>query len=265
MRGIHRRRVLALSAACAASALLVTSGCGHPPEPPGPGLLEITQDDIDGFHRSRAESLACESGAPGIVPAGMSLEAFGELHDGGSSPAFDRFVNVACAFFLHATFAAGHYAFDPPLKERTSFDVTDAHIRLLQHANWRSFLIDCKRPYGNLTHFEIDMADILGLPLTRDAKGHAEIGSQAEARMDALHGDMRYALQAYIRFARLNPGHYVVPDRRLSTLVSRPLCRPVSAKRIAAYQRALKAAGPNAGSHRTAELDEAAAALFALD
>ncbi|QNK71833.1 hypothetical protein [Variovorax sp. PAMC26660] len=275
MSWIHRRGVLALSAASAASALLAAAGCGQksapatataaPPEPPGAGSLEITQDDIDTFRRSRAEWINCESGAPAIVPADMSLEQFGNLLDGGQSPAFDRFVNVASAFFLHASFAAGHYTFLPPFDKRTSFDVKDEHIRLLQRANWQTFLIDCKRPYGDFTHFEIDMADILGVPVTKDAKGLAQIGKDAEKRMDALHADMLFALQAYIRFARLNPGRYVVPDRRFALHLSRPLCRPVSATRIAMYQRALKAAGPTPDSHRLAALSEAAAGLFALD
>ncbi|WP_198085920.1 hypothetical protein [Variovorax sp. E3] len=278
MRRIHRRGALALSAACAASALFAVSGCEQksapapaaaPPGSPLPataiGSVEITQEDIDWFRRSKAEWIDCESGAPAIVPPDLTLEQLGEAIDGGPSPAFDRFTNVASAFFLHASFAQGHYAFQPPVGRREAFDVTDEHIRLLQRANWRTFMIDCKRPYGDFTHFEIDMADILGLPLKKDAKGHAQIGKDAEQRMDALHADMLYALQAYIRFARLNPGRYVVPGRSFAHAVSRPLCRPVSATRVALYQRALKAAGPHPDSRRTVALNEAAAALFALD
>ena len=272
MRQIHRRDALALCAACAAAALLAASGCGRARDtpaaaarPPAAGI-EITQADIDWFRRSRAEWVDCESGAPAIVPPDMTLEQFGNVLDGGTSPAFDRFVDVATAFFLHASFAPGHYAFEPPFEKRAAFDVTDKHIRLLQRANWRSFMIDCKRPYGDFTHFEIDMADILGLPVTKDAKGHAQIGAAAEKRMDALHVEVLLALQAYIRFARLNPGRYVVPERGPAQTLGRPLCRPVSATRIAMYQRALAAVGPRtAGSRRVAALDEAAAALFALD
>lgn len=281
VRWIHRRGALAFSAACAASALLAASGCGQrsasaasapepaaPPDPPAPGSIAITQEDIDWFRRSKAEWMACESGAPAIVPPDLSLEQFGEALDGGNSrvsPVFDRFVRVTSALFLHASFAPGHYGFLPPFEKRAAFDVTAEHIRLLQHANWRTFMIDCKRPYGDFTHYQIDMADILGLPVSKDAKGHAQIGKDAEQRMDALHADMLYALQAYIRFARLSPGRYVVPERGLSQTVGRPLCRPVSATRIALYQRALAAAGPHPDSRRTAALNEAAGALFALD
>jgi hypothetical protein len=272
VRWIHRRDALALSAACAASALLAATGCeqknvpaASAPPQPSPGSIEITQADIDWFRRSRAEWIDCESGAPGMVPPDMSLEQYEDLLDGGSSPAFDRFVNVTSAFFLHASFVAGHYTFEPPFAQRTAFDVTDEHIRLLRRANWLSFLIDCKRPYGDFTHFEIDMADILGLPVTKDAKGYAQIGKEAEKRMDALHANMLPTLQAYIRFARLNPGRYVVPGRGVAQTAGRPLCRPVSATRLAMYQRALAAAGPRSDSHRVAALDEAARALFALD
>jgi hypothetical protein len=288
VRRIHRRGALAFSAACAASALLAASGCGQrstpassaasaassastTPEaaaPPAPGSIAITQDDIDWFRRSTAEWIPCESGAPAIVAPDLSLEQFGDALDGGgstASPVFDRFVKVTAAFFLHASFAPGHYGFLPPFAKRDAFDVSAEHIRLLQHANWRTFMIDCKRPYGDFTHYQIDMADILGLKVTKDAKGYAQIGAEAEKRMDALHADMLYALQAYIRFARLGPGRYVVPERGLSQTVGRPLCRPVSATRIAMYQRALAAAGPHPDSRRTAALNEAAAALFALD
>lgn len=283
MRWIHRRGALTFSAACA---LLAASGCGQksaaesagkaqPPAaavPPAPGgialgSIAITQEDIDWFRRSRAEWVDCESGAPAIVPPDLSLEQFGEALDGGArvSPVFERFVNVSSAFFLHASFAPGHYGFLPPFAQRAAFDVTAEHIRLLQHANWRTFMIDCKRPYGDFTHYEVDMADILGLPVSKDAKGHAQIGKDAEQRMDALHTEMLFALQAYIRFARLSPGRYVVPERGLSQTLARPLCRPVSATRIALYQRALAAAGPRPDSRRTAALDEAAGGLFALD
>ena len=273
VRWFHRRDALALSAACTAAALLAVSGSGRSPDTPAaapaaspqPGSIEITQADIDWFRRSHAEWVGCESGAPAIVPPDMTLEQFGEVLDGGNSPVFERFVNVAAAFFLHASFVAGHYAFQPPFEKRNAFDVTAEHIRLLQHANWNSFVIDCKRPYGDFTHFQIDMADILGLPITRDAKGRAQIGMDAERRMNALHGDILPTLQAYIRFARLNPGRYVVPGRGIAQTRGRPLCRPVSATRVAMYQRALQAAGPGSDSRRVAALDEAAAALFALD
>jgi hypothetical protein len=184
-------------------------------EAPAPGSIAITQDDIDWFRRSSAEWIACESGAPAIVPPELSLEQFGEALDGGSSrvsPLFDRFVKVTSAFFLHASFAPGHYGFVPPFGQRAAFDVTAEHIRLLQHANWRTFMIDCKRPYGDFTHYQIDMADILGLPVAKDAKGHAQIGRDAEQRMDALHADMLYALQAYIRFAHLARGDTWCPS-----------------------------------------------------
>ncbi|CAA2107259.1 hypothetical protein VVAX_04147 [Variovorax paradoxus] len=282
VRRIHRRGALAFSAASAASALLAASGCGQrsapasagapatagPAASPAPGSVAITQEDIDWFRRSTAEWIPCESGAPGIVPPDLSLEQFGDALEAGdttASPVIDRFVKVSAAFFLHASFAPGHYGFLPPFGKRNAFDVTDEHIRLLQHANWRTFMIDCKRPYGDFTHYEIDMADILGLKVTKDAKGYAQIGSDAEKRMDALHADMLYALQAYIRFARLGPGRYVVPERGFAQTVGRPLCRPVSATRIAMYQRALAAAGPRPDTRRTAALNEAAAALFALD
>lgn len=278
VRRIHRRGVLAFSAASAACALLGASGCGPqgapgasapapavPAPPAAPGSIAVTQEDIDWFRGSRAEWMACESGAPAIVPPGLSAAQFGELLDGGRSPVLDRFVDVAAAFFLHAGFAPGHYGLVPPFGQRSAFDVTAEHIRLLQHANWRSFMIDCKRPYGDFTHYQVDMADILGLPVGKDAKGHAQIGKDAEKRMDALHAEMLFALQAYIRFARLGPGRYVVPQRGLSQTLGRPLCRPVSATRIALYQRALAASGPHPDSRRTAALDEAAAALFALD
>lgn len=267
----RRRSLLALGATGAALALL---GCiqGNDLEPPADApspsatdntrAIEITQADIDWFRRGRAEWIDCESGAPAIIPADMSLDEFGYALDGGDSPAFDRFVNITTAFFLHATFTSDTYSFEPPLEDCAAITVTPEHIRLLQRANWRSFVIDCKRPYGDFTHFEVDMATLLGVPVTHNAKGEAEIGDDQEARMDTLHSELLFVLQAYIRYARLGAGRYVVPEREIALSYARPLCRPVSDARVAAYQRAEKAALADPDAIRKSVLREVAAVMF---
>lgn len=114
------------------------------------------------------------------------------------------------------------------------------HIRLLQTTSWRASTIDCKRPYGDYRHFQIDMARALGLPVMRSAEGYDEIGPGNEARMNALHGEMLFVLQAYIEHAELQPGDWIIPYDGCEGIVM-PRCVPVGEDQLAHYKAATAA------------------------
>ncbi|SFY37037.1 hypothetical protein SAMN04244548_03885 [Paracoccus pantotrophus] len=202
--------------------------------------VAISAEDIAWFRACRAVWIDCESGAPGIVPGDMTLEDYATEFDKPRSTIIARMERLVCAFFLHARFTPGTYAFRQPLEGRTSFTVTPDHIRLLQTTSWRGSVIDCKRPYGDYVHFEIDMARALGLPVVLSPEGYDEIGPENEARMDALHGEMLFVLQAYLEHAEMRPGDWFIPYDGWEGIVM-PRCVPVGADQVARYKATMAA------------------------
>jgi hypothetical protein len=71
--------------------------------------------------------------------------------------------------------------------------------------NTRSFesyieVIDSKRPYGDLTYFFIDMADALGRPIMPEGR---ELSTHEIEDYQRLHGQMLWAVAAFLRYAKL--------------------------------------------------------------
>jgi len=90
-----------------------------------------------------------------------------------------------------------------------SFRLLPEHIKLLRHLNTRSWngnveLIDAKRPYGDAINYYQDMADALGEPVPKNAKGEPDFPSKTIKRYTQLHREMLFALQAFWSYAR-NP------------------------------------------------------------
>lgn len=88
------------------------------------------------------------------------------------------------------------------------FELTPELAKLLRHARWEAgsggwLGLNPKRPYGDMTYFELDMAEILGEPRVQDAAGH--LSPDLEARLGGLHEDMQGALQVFLQNARLEP------------------------------------------------------------
>ncbi|MCL2715780.1 MAG: hypothetical protein FWD68_14685 [Alphaproteobacteria bacterium] len=197
-----------------------------------PEEVEIDAKDIVWFRKCRSSWFEIESGAPWIEPV--------EFRDGKFAKAvLSQLERVLCAFFLHASFTSGRYPLNQSPDGRTTFAVTDDHIRLLRSATWKTSGIDGKRPYGGSTDYAVDMADILGLSLApgRDRPGTVA-GTDVRARMEALHKEMLFAVQAYVEHADLSPGVYVVPYQGWDGII-RPRCCPPTAARIAAYQQSM--------------------------
>jgi hypothetical protein len=196
--------------------------------------VTITSDDTAWFQTAQSVWVDVESGAPAMIPPNVSIDDVGDIEDPSTDPAFARLEPIACAFFLHANFVPGDYALATKPDGRARFTVTTEHIRLLQITNWRSFAIDGKRPYGDFTNFPIDMARRLGLTITNSPKGYSEISKADEARMEALHREMLFVLQAYIEHAQLTPGDWMIPYDGWNGHIL-PRCVPVLADQIAVY------------------------------
>jgi hypothetical protein len=106
--------------------------------------------------------------------------------------------------------------------------LTDDHLQLLRaiEIRWPSAydcedrldtggfpaaMADPKRPYGDFTYIEVDMARILGvLPPRQEGDGPAifEPGPELALRLQRLHWQMLVAMQVFIEQMDLDPGVY---------------------------------------------------------
>lgn len=98
------------------------------------------------------------------------------------------------------------------------FDLRAEHLALLRAANWRAVdeqdareilgietpelwpmpAIDGKRPYGDMSFYQLDMAAILGEPFAHDANGRVVVDEAKAARLARLHGQTLVALQVML-------------------------------------------------------------------
>lgn len=137
----------------------------------------------------------------------------------------DDLPEALAQLLAHGRLEAGKYSYDNPLveipfasnmlpteiaglaKEKVvSFALTDRHLVLLRHANWRGPFMDPKRPYGDRTYFEVDMVEILGEHVARTPEGKLPEGQ--EQRLWKLHTETLPALQLYLQKASITPGEY---------------------------------------------------------
>jgi hypothetical protein len=89
------------------------------------------------------------------------------------------------------------------VEETLVFDFSAQHDALLRAARWRGLWMDAKRPYGDMTYFELDMADILGQPTDRGENG--QLPADQERQLWKLHTEMLSALQVYLQRAAIGP------------------------------------------------------------
>jgi hypothetical protein len=169
-----------------------------------------------------------ESGAPGALPSSLLVEDNEKISDAtyadiakhaGLAKVDKAEINhllmeMPEAFeqlIAHGTLAPGTYRYDNPLAaipwaaqalptelanlatdKVVTFQFTERHAKLLRAAQWEGMMMNPKRPYGDMTSFELDMADILGEP-------------HDEKKMWKLHTEMLSALQVFLQNAKLEP------------------------------------------------------------
>ena len=125
-------------------------------------------------------------------------------------PAFaEVLVLIASHFITEGALEPGRYG----LAEATddsgrdeAVTVSPEHLILLRHKNARVLdytvmLMDSKRPYGDMSHFYIDMARALGEPVPLDENGYAAFMPEVIARYDELHSQMPQVVRAFWRHA----------------------------------------------------------------
>jgi hypothetical protein len=100
-----------------------------------------------------------------------------------------------------------------PAGDMIVFSFRDEHLKLLRAANGGlvkdvGLGIDFKRPYGEMTTIELDMAAILGIPVPYDEQHNVNFSDEQQEHFHQLHTDMVFALPVFLRHGQLAPGHY---------------------------------------------------------
>lgn len=175
-----------------------------------------------------------ESGAPAVYDfAGKKLAM--------STAAYRRAMRVAEVLIQLGELEPGRYEYESTLDagdltaqpfvqhrraevvgNRVTIQVTEAHLKLLRAADTNlvdeggrdvGVEIDPKRPYGDMTYFEIDMARILSVvaagPPRSDRPELRDFSEPQLRRFAELHEQMEPVLQVFLMHARLAPGRFV--------------------------------------------------------
>jgi hypothetical protein len=131
-------------------------------------------------------------------------------------------------YLAFATLPPGNYTLEPgdvsdfrqslrasqTIKPRAEFEMTEQHLQLLRHARgrWLDYAstlgIDPKRPYGDMTYFEIDMADILNISFQRDSAGRPIFSKEQQGLFNRLFADLPFSLSVFLKNASLQPGKF---------------------------------------------------------
>lgn len=165
---------------------------------------------------------------------GMTYVLMRALRHGALPPGDYRFENITPDDVRHAM--AGYADLqgdtDLGLNADGSITITDEHLRLLREitvrwppeseceerlamAQYPAATCDCKRPYGDCTFIEVDMARILDRLPQAPADGIFDPAPDLARHLQRLHWQMLPAIQAFVEHAAFAPGTYTL-DQRLS-------------------------------------------------
>ncbi|VWD39148.1 hypothetical protein [Burkholderia lata] len=204
---------------------------------------DLTPRHVALMRKLRVGWLPVESGAPAIVPEqpltgdGTTIDLAKAILETDDDVLAIRTLaelgHVVSEFVTVAgELAPGHYvipaelrdAFDYPesgVDASGYFDFRAEHLAILQGTIWRTLddysidavlemedfwplsYIDGKRPYGECTYIQIDMAELLGEPYQFDAERNLIEDAEKDVRLERLHYETRAALQIFLIHAEL--------------------------------------------------------------
>ena len=189
----------------------------------------------------RVAFIPIEEGAPGINPEfpfgdkvnviDRALSLLGTKDRLLATRLLAESGRILPAYIERAQLAPGKYKvpadmaayFDTPgsgVAKDGSFAFSAAHATLLKGANWNVVsaeniaevlampdmwpmpYIDGKRPYGDMSYYQFEMARLLGEPYARTPDGAAVRDKAKDERLEKLHGEMTAALQVFLANAR---------------------------------------------------------------
>lgn len=179
--------------------------------------FRLEQHHIDQLRRVRVSWDGAETGAPCLEPSGeypkdllYALQIavlFGRLNPGK---------------FVYSKPLGGDVEYSPlsveELPEASSFWFQDDHRELLKHSviqnsevGWDGESVpgcDPKRPYGDFSYYQLEMAKHLHRPTTKNSDGYHQISEELESELTLLHHTMQAAWQVFLENFELEPGLY---------------------------------------------------------
>jgi hypothetical protein len=194
--------------------------------------LTVTEADLVIVRQLEVIWSPAESGAPAI------FDLTGELKV--STDSYRHAMHVAEVLIQLGELPPGHYEYEapttgnlgtPPFVEHGLAEingrhigilVTESHLKLMRAA--RTNIIDeggrdigveinPKRPYGDMSYFELDMGQILGIrpdgPARTDYPQMLDFSEAQLKMLGDLHEQMQPVLQVFLQHARLPPGKFV--------------------------------------------------------
>jgi hypothetical protein len=195
----------------------------------------VTAEDLANVCKLTVVWAGIEAGTPAV----MDLSGHGVK--GVSTAAYRSAMLVVEVLMDLGELAPGHYEYDDPGEEvtgpfrehnlvkvndhRIGIEVTADHLKLLRALRTEmvddggtqiGVMVNPKRPYGDMTYFELDMADILGIrpegPPRKDQPKYREFTPAQLEKLGALHEQMQPVLQVFLQQAKLAPGQFVRKD-----------------------------------------------------
>jgi hypothetical protein len=175
-------------------------------------LSPEVEQELDALHASMGSVLEVALDATQLTPGTYSYpNYFAQL----ASPALEWLMPPQ---FEGEGSSPEHAYWPVPTGDTITFELTAEHVRLLRalRIDWREpnslVGINFKRPYGDMTYFELDMADILGVPISRDEHQQPSFSNEQIAYFDRLHAEMLFALPVLLRHGAPSSGPYQLVD-----------------------------------------------------
>lgn len=165
-----------------------------------------TEETIEVLRQGRVFYDLSESGAPIIV---FQPGTPREIEDAVQYVLKSGLLEPRVYYYSKPTGAFEHSPLVESLYKMADFEVTDEHIDLLRQLVVYSVeideetgetlvLFDSKRPYGDFTYYQAEMARHLGLPTSLNPRGEVVIDRELEKRLTALHGEMQIVLAIFL-------------------------------------------------------------------